>query len=111
MPPPRLNDYGKGKDPTPSAAASQSALDLPIGVAPGDVAPLVVDFFALGERDLDLRPSVLPVEPRRDEREALLADLADQRRDLALVEEQLAVAIRFVVVDVPLRVLGDVRAD
>src|SRR5262245_4086371 len=117
-PPPLL--FCRSADPNPSAGEAASAdstarleraLDLPIGVALRDVAPLVATFLAAGERELDLRAAVLEVHPRRHERQPALAHLADERRDLPAMEEQLAVAVRIVVHDVRLPVLGDVRAD
>ena len=54
--------------------ALQLALDLAPGVAGRDVAPLVSQLLAARERELDLDLAALEVEPRRDEREALLRD-------------------------------------
>src|SRR6185369_2770573 len=77
--------------PVGSAARSERALHLPLRVALRDVAPLVVQLLAAAERQLDLHAAVLEVEPRGNERQAALRDLAAERRELAGVEEELAV--------------------
>src|SRR2546423_13313293 len=94
-----------------AAAVLESALDLPVGVAPRDVAPLVAHLLPAGDGELDLRAAALEVELRRDEREAALAHLAGQRLDLLAVKEELAVAVGIVVREVALVVRRDVRAD
>src|SRR5207302_1944236 len=76
-----------------------------------DVPPLVPDFLASSERELDLGTTVLEVEPRRHERQAALRDLARERGELLLVQEQLAVPVRVVVRQVPLVVDRDVGTD
>src|SRR5437868_5360382 len=91
-----------------AATALQGPLDLPVGVALRDVAALVDRVLAAGEGELDLRAALLPVEPRRNEREAALLDLAGQRLDLAPVQQELAVAIGVVGVDARLLVRRDV---
>ena len=57
-------------------AALYGPLHVPVGLALRDVAALVPTLLAPGERELDLRPPVLEVELRRDERQALLGDLS-----------------------------------
>src|SRR2546423_9563353 len=94
-----------------AAAALERALDLPVGVAARDVAPLVARLLPAGDGELDLRAAALEVELRRDEREATLAHLAGERLDLLAVEEELAVAVGVVVRGVALVVRRDVRAD
>src|SRR5262245_3045752 len=93
------------------ATGLERALHLAARVALREIAALVDPLLAPGDRELDLDLAVLEVEPRRDEREPLLAHHAVQRVDLAAVEEQLPVALGPVVELVPLRVLGDRRAD
>src|SRR5205807_9612303 len=82
-------------------ASPDRALHLPLGVSCGDRLPLVVLPLAAGEADLDLGSVAHEVEPERDQRIALLPDLADQARDLAAMEQQLASPLRLV--------LGDAR--
>jgi ribosomal-protein-alanine N-acetyltransferase len=94
-----------------SATAPEGTLDLSLRVSLGDVAALVDRLLAAREGELDLRAAVLPVHPRRNERQPTLARLSDQRRDLAAVQEQLPVTLWIVIGDVPLVVRGDVRAD
>src|SRR5215207_11564095 len=60
------------------------------------------------QRDLHLRARALEVEARRDQREALLARLTDQALDLALVHQQLARALRLMVLARRRRVRRDV---
>src|SRR5206468_1931367 len=88
----------------------QLALDLAPRVAIGHGAPLVAQLLALGERDLRLHAAVLEVEPRRDEREALLTHLPVEPVDLAAVQEELARPVGLVVRPVAVPVLGDVQA-
>ena len=49
-----------------SAPSFERALDLAVGVALGDVAPLVALLLAAGECELDLRAAVLEVEAHRE---------------------------------------------
>src|SRR5919112_6743697 len=80
-----------------SPAARRGALHLALHLPLLDRLALVADVLAARERYLDLRARALEVEPRRHEREALLARLADQAVDLAPVHQQLARALRRVV--------------
>src|SRR5262249_26556634 len=91
--------------------ALQLALDLPPRVAGRDVAALVAQLLAARERELDLDAAAAEVEPRRDDREALLRDRRGQLLDLAPVEQELAWPVGIVVGAVPLRVLGHMQAD
>src|SRR5437763_4696945 len=84
-----------------SLEALKRALDLAIRVALGDVAPLVAYVLAARECELDLGAAVLEVEPRRHERQPALLDLPGQRCDFLAMQEQLAVALGLVVLDVP----------
>ena len=83
-------------------------LHLALELALLDRLTLVADVLAARERDLHLRVAALEVEPRRDERQPLLLRLADQALDLAPVHEQLARALRLVVVARGRRVGRDV---
>src|SRR5579864_2991817 len=103
-------DERETPESTGLAAPSQLALDLPARIALGDVAPLVVQFLASCERELDLHAAVLEVHPRRHDGHALLAHLSIQSVDLAPVQQELARAFRIVVGAVPLHVLTDVDA-
>ncbi len=94
-----------------SAAGLDGPLHVPVGLALRDVAALVSPLFTPGESELDLRPAVLEVELRRDERQALLGDLARQGIDLVPVEEELAIPIGVMVGDVALVVDRDVGTD
>src|SRR5512133_2355406 len=76
-----------------SSPAPERALDVTLGVALCDVATLVALLLAPRKCDLELRAAVLEVEAGRNERQPLLIDGADQRIDLAPVQEQLPVAI------------------
>src|SRR3954453_10196899 len=107
-PRPRGRRSGSPRRPRSSSTARlQRALDLPLRVALGEVAALVAYVLAARERELDLRAAVLPVHARRNEREALLADAAVQRVDLAAVEEELARPVGLVVGVAPLVVRRD----
>src|SRR3972149_4384140 len=54
----------------------------------GAAAPIVVPLLAAGDGDLQLRASVLQVEPQRDYRHALGLNGAPEIRDLAPVQQQ-----------------------
>src|SRR5262245_14706594 len=96
--------------PGPNAATSASNLN----AAPssralsaaarrgGDRPALVAHVLAAGQRELDLHAPVLEVEPRRHEREPLLAHLPVEAVDLTAVQQQLARPGRLVVRPVPL---------
>ena len=73
------------------------ALDLALHVAVADLAAAVALLLAAGERQLDLRPRALEVDPRRDQRQALALEAADQALDLVAVQEQLARPLGLVV--------------
>src|SRR5438874_13023125 len=92
-----------------AASAARRALDLSLGVALRDRLPLVVLPLAPPQPDLDLRAIAREVNAQRDERVALLANLADEARDLLAVQQQLARAHRLVVHEVALSVGRDVH--
>ena len=94
-----------------STPALERALDLPLGVPVGDVAALVLPLLAAGQRELDLDAALLEVEPRRNQRQTLLAHLAPEIVDLVAMQEQLAVALGRMRPDRALRVVGDRGAD
>src|SRR5215207_7478274 len=82
---------------SPSSTRAYRALHLALHLALLDRLALVADVLAARQRDLDLRARALEVEPRRHQRQPLLARLADQPLDLALVHQQLARALGLVV--------------
>src|SRR4051794_20214105 len=94
----------------PSRSMSAAALrvgelagDLPSRVAIGDLAASVVSLLAPGQTELDLRSTLAgEVQAERDEREALRSGPAEELVDLGPPEEQLALALRLVVVAVGL---------
>jgi hypothetical protein len=96
---------------TALTARLERPLHLAVGLAFRQVAPLVALLLTPRQRELDLHPPVLEVELRRDEREPALRDLSGERGDLLSVQEELSVAIRIVVGQVPLLVNRDVRTD
>src|SRR5919106_3475972 len=67
--------------------------------------------LAACDANLELGVAPADVEPQRNEGEALRGLEAKQLTDLIAVEQELARAVRDVVVAVALGVLGDVRAD
>src|SRR6266446_2567119 len=98
--------------PEPSSAPRlQRSLHVSVGLALRDVAALVSTLLAPGQRELDLRPPVLEVELRRNERQTPLGDLAGQGVDLFPVEEEFAVPIRIMIGEIALVVDRDVGAD
>src|SRR5690348_6213176 len=83
---------------TTLAIMAEQAPLLPLPVAFLDRIPLVVRLLAAGERDLDLRLSLrVEIDGQRDDGQALPVDRAMQFVDLALLQEQLSPAARFVV--------------
>jgi len=95
----------------PLATRLQGSLHLTVSLSLGDVAALVPLLLASRERELDFGTAVLEVELRGHERQAALRNLSGKRRELLLVQQELAVAIGIVVRDVPLLVDRDVGAD
>src|SRR5690606_35451842 len=92
----RLRRTAGRQRPTPcsAVAALHGALHLALAFALADGVALVVLRLALGERDLALGATVLPVQLERHQGVALLLHLADQAPDLVLVHEQLLGARR-----------------
>src|SRR4051794_2678179 len=81
----------------PSPPAPHRALHLAFGLALADRLALVVDVLAAGEGDLDLGVWALEVHARRHDGETAFADPAGEAIDLLAVQQQLARAIRLVV--------------
>src|SRR5687768_8000982 len=68
-----------------------------------------MQLLSLGQRERQLRPSLLEVQLQRDERESLALDGPNQSTDFPAVEQQFATS-RGLVIDVPTLVVGgDVR--
>ena len=79
------------------SAGLEGPLHVTVGFALRDVATLVTPLLAAGQGKFDFGAAILEVEPRRDDCEALLADLAREGLELLLVEQKLPIAIRIVV--------------
>src|SRR4030095_13198415 len=73
--------------------------------------PLVVDFLAPRQAELDLRPAILEIEPQGDKRETPLADLAGQTRDLSASAEKLSISFGVVVRIGAVTVRADMAAE
>lgn len=109
-------DARRSFTPAPSCCSAsiaflQRPLYLTASVSFGQVTTLVARLLAASNGDLDLGASVLEVQPRGNERQATFANLADERGDLAAVQQELPVPVRIVIREVSLRVLGDVSTD
>ena len=77
-----------------------------------DLLTLVILPFAAGQCDLDLRQApVVKVYPQRHQSKAPLFELDRDLGDLRLVQEQLAVPHRLVIIAGCLGVRGDLTAD
>ena len=83
------------------ADGPSGSLDLPLRISLDQVAPLVPRFLTPRERDLHLHTAVLEVHARRHERETPFTSLAEERVDLFAMQEQLAIAVGVVVLQVP----------
>src|SRR4051794_7534929 len=67
-----MGTEGRGMMPRPFLSAFlQRLLDLATRVLLLQIAPLVLNVLPASQRDLDLRPAVLPVEAGRDQRQPL----------------------------------------
>src|SRR3954453_18859215 len=73
--------------------AGHGPADVQLGVALRDRLALVALVAPAGEGELDLHPAVLEVERRRHQAEPALVDLRLEARDLAAVEQQLALTV------------------
>src|SRR4051794_8229500 len=79
-----------------SSGLGHGPADVQLGVALGDGLALVALVAAASERKLDLHPAVLEVQRRWHQGEAALVDLGLEPRDLAAMQQQLALAVRVV---------------
>src|SRR3954454_23919458 len=84
---------GASRAPRTRSAVPHRLLDLAPRVLLLQVAALVLHVLPARERDFHLGATVLPVQARRDQRQALLARPAYQTLDLAPVQQQLARAL------------------
>ena len=87
----------------------QSLLDLPLRGFGLQVLTLVIVVLAAGQRDFELGPAMLKIYLERDNREALLARLAEQLDDFSLVHEQPTGPQRVMIEDVALLIGTDVH--
>ena len=91
-------------------AIPHTTLDHTVCVALGGVIALVVQLFTAAKTDLDLDVRSAEIQRQRDQRKSLLRNKAVQLHDLTLVHEQLFVAQRILVKDIPLLIRADVHA-
>src|ERR1700737_2688494 len=94
-----------GRRPLPPVLHGLARFALDVLAAQG--VAFVVSLLSPGEADLELHAPLLEVGAQRHDREALLARPSPQPEDLALVEEELAVALLGVVLDVRMGVGAD----
>src|SRR5262245_47499480 len=74
--------------------------------------PLVMQFLAAGERDLDLGAAlVVEIELQRDDRHAFAFNRTCKLVDLALVQQELAWPLGRVIEAARLQVLGNIGID
>src|SRR5665647_1111072 len=73
------------------------------------ILTFIIQFLAFGKANLNLDQAVLEIEPERYDREAPLANPAVKTVDLPAVEQQLAVAVRLVILAVAEFILGYVQ--
>ena len=85
------------------------AVDLTARVLIGGVLPLVIELFALAQRDLDLDAGVFQINGERNDGVAVELDLGGQPLDLTLVHEQAARADRVLIEDVALFIGADMH--
>ena len=84
-------------------------VDLPLGVLFGRVVALVIELFALGQRDLDLGQRTAEIDRQGNQRISVLPYLAEQAHDLALVHQQTAGPQRVLVKNIALLIGRDVH--
>src|SRR3954447_13140580 len=80
-----------------SKPVAMLALDLPLDVAVTNLPAPVTLLLAAGEGQLDLGVRPLEVDPRRDQGQPAALAATDESLDLVAVKEQLAGALRIVV--------------
>lgn len=71
----------------------------------------VIELLATNHSDLRLHSSTFEIEPKRNDGQTLLDDLALQAIDLAAMEQKLSAAFRIVVLAVAMAVRRDMRTD
>ena len=89
---------------------AQRPPDFPVGITLCDGIPLVVNLLAAAYAQLHFDPAVLQVQLQRNQRISLAHHLAVELPDFTAVQQQLLVAQRITVVDIPLLVRADVHA-
>ena len=71
----------------------------------------VVEFLALGDANLELYTSFLPVNTGYDKRHTLLRGLFYELFDLALMQQELSGPENIVIVDIPMRIVRNMGAE
>src|SRR5215218_4982478 len=94
--------------PLAPLAVADRAVHLALALAFLDRLALVADVLALGHRDLDLGAPIGEVQPRRNDRQATLVGADQELVDLGALDQQLARALRLVIVARRRRVGRDV---
>src|SRR5689334_14091821 len=93
-------------------ATRQQACALALPIALLDRLALVMGLLAGRQRDLDFgHASFIEIDLERHNRAALALDGADQRTDLALVQQELARPLALVVVTIARGVFRDIGID
>lgn len=81
-----------------SATAFEHSGDLPLGVPIFDVGPLIALGFRAAESDQNLHPTLLEVEPQRNDVEPISLSRLVQPVQLTPVQQQLSAPVRHVIV-------------
>src|SRR3954452_9593594 len=72
---------------------------------------LIVELLSAHDGDLDFDFAAFEIEPQRDDRQSLLGDLLAQFFDLAPMEQQLALPLRLIALNVDMIAPTDVRVE
>src|SRR4029453_4187177 len=85
--------------------------DFPFSHLALESLPLVVEFFAARQTELDFDPTAFEIEFQRNQRKPALLGLSGKPLDLAAMEQQLARARRLMVEAVGPGIGADMRVD